>query len=334
MEETTDESRNWPRLFLPALSSFLISVAYGLISRLVFADAPPSTVGTLSVSFFLLVPLVLGVLTVLLGPDEQRSKAGWVIVAPWVPAIVCMIVAGAFTWELLFCIILASPLILLLSSIGGGIGWVIWKVAGRVMSLHANISITLLLMLLPHLSGALESTFPVPSLKRQVHSQIEIAAPPEVVWTQITTLDPIREDETSRPLFYWVGLPRPIEARMACQEVGCIRNGYWEYGLSFNGTITQIETNQSYWVDLQADTSDVHARMAPLDEIGGAFDMVDDGYRIESLENGQSRLHLYSTYLLTTRINFYAAPWIDFLLKDIQRYILHIEKIRSEAMTR
>ena len=59
--------------------------------------------------------------------------------------------------------------------------------------------------------------------------------------------------------------------------------------------------------------------------------MVDDGYEIADAGGGRSVLHLYSTYRLTTRINAYGTIWIDWMLRDIQSYILAVEKARSES---
>ena len=71
--------------------------------------------------------------------------------------------------------------------------------------------------------------------------------------------------------------------------------------------------------------------MAPLDQIAGPrFSMIDDGYVIEPLDGGRSRLHLYSTYRVSTGVNAYASFWLDFLMRDIQSYILSVEQSRSE----
>ena len=142
----------------------------------------------------------------------------------------------------------------------------------------------------------------------------------------------IDEVEGGPALFSQLGLPRPLFAQMTCDQVGCVRRGEWEYGLAFDGTITRIVPGRAYWVRLEADLSDLQPGPAPLDQIGGAvFDMVDDGYVIEELDDGSAILHLYSSYRVTTRINWYAGWWLDRLMADIQGYILRVERVRSEA---
>lgn len=107
--------------------------------------------------------------------------------------------------------------------------------------------------------------------------------------------------------------------------------GQWENGLAFNDIITDIEPGKRYWVRLKADTSGVQSSPAPLAAVGGkTFGMVDDGYELEPLADGTVRLHLYSTYRIKSGINAYAGLWLDFLMRDIQGYILAVEKARCE----
>jgi hypothetical protein len=187
-------------------------------------------------------------------------------------------------------------------------------------------------VILPHAFVPIEQTFPLQKAIRTVHSQVAISASPETIWHNITTLRRIDSGEEKFALFHLVGLPRPLEAQMSCEQVGCIRYGSWENGLAFEGVITRIVPNRLYWLNLKADLRHIQSSMAPLSQIGGqTFEMIDDGYEIEYVEPNRSILHLYSTYRLTTRLNAYGTLWIDLLLRDIQNYILTIEKVRCEA---
>jgi len=122
---------------------------------------------------------------------------------------------------------------------------------------------------------------------------------------------------------------------MTCGQIGCVRRGSWEHGLAFDGTISLIEPPTRYWVQLEADIRGVEPSMAPLSQIGGrTFAMIDDGYSIEAIDNEHAILHLYSSYRITTGINPYAGLWLDALLRDIQGYILRVEKARSEAQAK
>jgi len=243
-----------------------------------------------------------------------------------------MVLAGILNWEAWFCIALALPLFWLLSSVGGLLGYLVWQIAKIVKSKYFPTSMLVFFLISPYLAAPVERLFPAQTVIRTVHSQIEIASSPAIIWPQITNLRPIQASEEHVALFHILGLPRPREARMTCTQVGCLRTGQWENGLAFEGTVTESVPERMYWLTLKADTQSIQPSRAPLDQIGGSvFGMVDDGYVIEDRGNGRSIVHLYSTYRLTSRINGYATIWLDFLLQDIQRYILEIEQHRCEG---
>lgn len=317
--------------FLALIVGVLAAVIYGLITRSAL-DSVLSRGGALSFAFFCLTPPALGFLTVIVAPKELRTSAWFAISAPWISCVACMLITAAFAWEYAFCIILAVPLFMGLSSLGGLLGFVVWIVAAD--SQKSRLGALALVVSLPYLSAAVEHNFTAQTWTRRVDSRIEINAPAEVVWANITNLAPIQPEERPVSFYHLIGLPRPVEARMACPRVGCVRLGAWEDGLSFDGVITQIEPGRSYWVSLTADTSGVSSSLAPLKGVGGrTFGMVDDGYEIEPLGQGRTALHLYSTYRVTTRFNAYASLWLDLLLRDIQHSILQVEKTRAERQS-
>jgi hypothetical protein len=330
MSQSDIQKRAFRRYLLVALGMGA-AILYGGLTRFLFGQQL-EFLGTLSLSFFVLTPLVLGVLTVLLASEQQKRSWGYVIFAPWGPCSACMVLAGLLNWEAWFCIALALPLFWFLSSVGGVLGYLVWQIAKTVKSKYFPSSMLIFFLLSPYLAAPVERLFPARTVLRTVHSQIEINSAPAVIWPQITNLQPIQPSEEHVALFHLLGLPRPREARMTCTQIGCLRTGQWENGLVFEGTVTKSIPEQMYWLTLKADTQAVQPSQAPLDQIGGSvFSMVDDGYEIEDRGNGRSIVHLYSTYRLTSRMNGYATLWLDFLLQDIQGYILQIEQQRCEA---
>jgi hypothetical protein len=309
--------------YVSYLVAFIAAVGYGFLSRFVFGEIG----GILSLSFFVLTPMALGFLTVALGPEPHEWSHE--CCAPVAPCSVWVILTALLRLEYGFCVLLAWPLFLALAGIGGTMAASLWGRFGGIRS--RMMSVVPILALIPYLVAPVEAMFPAQEAVRRVHTQIDIAASPEVVWRNITSLRPIGPDEQRFAFFHLVGLPRPIEARMACEQIDCIRRGQWEDGLAFNGIITDIEQGKRYWVRLEADTSLVTSSIAPLAGVGGkTFGMVDDGYELEPLDNGSVRLHLSSTYRIRSGINAYAGLWLDVLMRDIQRYILAVEKARCE----
>ncbi|MBI3158113.1 MAG: hypothetical protein HYZ26_00755 [Chloroflexi bacterium] len=325
--------QNTRRFFAP-LSGVAFGVLYGIVCRLVFEQAGTfrDVYATLGISFLLFSPLVLGFVTGLAATREQRSGRLFWLSAPLLALLVAEVFSVVIALEYAFCILIATPAFMVEAVIGGLVGAAIAHQRDKRNQPQSMLGVVIFALLLPYLAAPVEARFPVRSEVRQVHSSLVIAASPETVWANITTLQPIGPGERREAVFHLLGLPRPLEARMACEQVGCIRRGEWEDGLAFDGRITRLEPGVSYWVELTADAAGHTSRTAPLEAIGGPlFDMVDDGYVIEDLGHGQVRLHLYSSYRLSTRINPYAAAWLDFLLADIQGYILGVEKARSEA---
>lgn len=313
------------RRVLPTAAALVAALAFGLSTKPFLAD-DFFPFGTLSLSFFLLVPSILGFLTVGLAPTADAASWAFVILAPWIPTFVGVTIAAVFQWEVWFCIFLALPLFLALSSTGGVAAKLLRSRLGRLRP-----PVILLAVAIPYATSLLEARIPITTSIREVHSQIMVAAPAEVVWSQVTDIAPIQPQEHPISLFHILGLPRPIQAKMACTDVGCVRTGMWEDGLVFEGRITEIVPEQRYWVTLEANLDHVVPTIAPLSQIGAAaFDMIDDGYVVERVDEGHSILHLYSSYRVSTPIKSYASFWLDTLLRDIQRHLLIIEKNRSE----
>lgn len=306
----------------------VVAIVYGAFARISLDHV---TGGNLSWAFLAATPPVLGFLTVILSPDPPKSSWRFALVGPWLTVSICMIIAGALAWEAYACIMLALPIFWAMASLGGILARILWAFAKAWKG--PALGALALAVILPYMIAPVERAFEPTEMVRRVHSQIVINAPREVIWENITNLPDIQPQEQRAAIFHVLGLPRPIRARMVCEQVGCARRGQWEHGLAFDGTITRIEPGSSYWVTLAVDTDDVVPSGAPLDQIGGpVFDMVDDGYELEPLGDGSFVLHLYSTYRLTTRVNVYSGLWIDFLLRDIQVFILNVEKLRSERL--
>src|SRR3954452_21378131 len=124
MNQPDARKRSFRRYLLVALGMGA-AILYGGLTRFLFGSQP-DLLGTLSVSFFCLTPLVLGVLTVLLASERQKGSWGYIIFAPWGPCSACMVLAGVLNWEAWFCIALALPVFWLLSSVGGVLGYLVW----------------------------------------------------------------------------------------------------------------------------------------------------------------------------------------------------------------
>ncbi|HET9004526.1 MAG TPA: hypothetical protein VFN39_11050, partial [Gemmatimonadaceae bacterium] len=66
--------------------------------------------------------------------------------------------------------------------------------------------------------------------------------------------------------------------------------------------------------------------------VGGPyFDVMSGTYELHPLDGGRStRLVLRSTHRLTTRLNPYAAWWVERVMASIQNHISEVHKARAE----
>jgi hypothetical protein len=309
------------------------AVVYGALARIAFGDNRfMGVLGTVSIAFLFMIPLSIGALSQCLAAPNHRLSWLHAIFAPWIPSAICLALAGLLAWEVWFCVLLATPIFLTMSSLGGCLICLIFHVDKQ--SKRSQTPTLLLFILAPFIVTPLENILPAQDSIQRIESQIEIDAPAERVWQNIIRFSPVSAAESSSSFFHTVGLPRPLEATLSYEGVGAIRRGQWEDGLAFDGTITEWKPNEGYALLLKVDTSNVTSSPVPLQAIGGKyFDMVDDSYRIERVGN-KVILHLVSTYRLTTHLNAYGTFWIDWFMRDIQNYILRIEKERCEQLDR
>jgi hypothetical protein len=62
--------------------------------------------------------------------------------------------------------------------------------------------------------------------------------------------------------------------------------------------------------------------------------VLEGEYELEPLPDGAVLLHLRSRHRVSTHFNFYATLWTDFIMSDVQGYILSIVRDRAERPTR
>ncbi|MEY4488819.1 MAG: hypothetical protein RIQ79_1327 [Verrucomicrobiota bacterium] len=305
---------------------------YGLFARLVFGGhMDTSDVFAVMTSAFILgVPIALGFVTIWLG--ESGEKPGWrvCLLRPWEAALVCLAACLALAWEGLICVMLWVPLVLILSSFGGLLAGLAWRV------FRADRSRTLCLAvvaLAPFAAAPLENLRVAATEIRHVDTHIDIHAGPHTVWQQIKTVPRITEREQRGEFIHWIGFPRPLEARLEGEGIGAVRYATFERDVLFIETITEWVPDQRLAFSIHADAKNIPP--TTFDEhvtIGGPyFDVLDGSYRIEALGNGVVRLHLSSRQRLSTGFNFYSHLWTEYLMARLQNYILEVIKTRCEA---
>jgi len=310
-----------------------VGVLYGALSRAFFGyHRFEGAYEVMSFAFLFLVPAVLGFLAVYLGEREGPPWRWWLrIVVPWVPALLSLAGALALAWEGLICVVLWVPLFMLLSSLGGLLAGLVRRLGRPRQGSHPLV--LAFALVLPFAVSPLEQRLPRPQERRVVHTAITIDAPVATVWKNIERVPAIEPAEHRFSLFHAIGFPRPVAATLAGEGVGAVRHATFEHGVLFVETITDWRPGQRLAFSIRADTA--HLPLTTLDEhvtVGGPyFDVLEGVYEIEPVAPGRVILHLASTHRLSTRVNAYSGLWTDFIMRDVQEYILEIVKRRCEA---
>ncbi|WP_255037823.1 hypothetical protein [Lacihabitans soyangensis] len=218
------------------------------------------------------------------------------------------------------------PIFLLASSIGGLIGGY-FKQKKKDNKVYLSV-----LTILPLLVSPIESYMGANSTPYKAYTYIDINAPVDKIWDNVTRVSEIKKEQDKGWLTNLLNFPRPIKAELNFEGVGAYREAIFTNGLVFHETVTEYVDNKKMSFTIKALPHEIP--LTTMDEhlvIGGKyFDVLNGTYELEKLNDKTYRLHLWSNFKLTTTFNFYASWWAKNIMKDIQNNILQIEKQRAE----
>lgn len=315
------------------IAGLVLGTGYGLLCRWMF-DAKPSeevyavAFAGVSIAFLGLVPLGLGALSASQAPKEGPQWAYWLLM-PLLSASLLLATTLLLAWEGAICIVMAAPIVLGMAFLGGLLVGVLATVRGRRGAPPPAIAGC---VLLPFIFAPLEARLPRPQGLRVVTTEIDIAASPEAVWSQVVRVPRIGEREQRNGFFQSIGIPRPLEARLSAEGVGGLREATFEGGLRFEERVTEWEPARRIGFTIRVDPSSYTSAL--LDEhvrVGGAtFDVVFGRFELLARPGG-THLVLQSRHRLSTTLNAYAGLWTDAVMRDIQQNICEVIRSRSEA---
>jgi hypothetical protein len=304
-----------------------IPTLYAIVLRLFFGIKDWNDLFTvMSVSFLLCLPTIVGALTVYFSSEENVRKFGYRFFVPWIPIFIFFFITLLVSLEGWACWLMILPFFLLAASIGGLIGGY-FKLRKRDSKVYISLLTLLPLLVSPieNFIGAIPGTY-------EANTYIDINAPADKIWNNITRVKEIRPEEDRGWLTKFLGMPRPVEAILNYGGVGASREARFTKGLIFHETVLEyidkkkmVFSIKAYPYEIPSTTMDEHI------VIGGKyFDVLNGTYELEQLNDKTYRLHLYSHFKLTTTFNFYASWWAKWIMKDIQNNILQVEKQRAE----
>jgi hypothetical protein len=309
------------------LISVFFASFYGLTIRLLF-DFFDGSLGIMSLSFFFLVPFLLGYLTLSLLPYKESHTATGAFFKPILPCLVILVVTMSFNIEGSICWIMAFPIIAVFAGLGGVIAFnrkkrramakELWDFEKDEWHKPGSLKISLL-FLIPLLAGLIEGDTTASSKTLTIEKKIALKAAPGAVWNALIENNRPHTETRRNTLSGILGFPHHLSTTLNTPSVGGCRVATYEKGLEFVETIKKIEPGRLLILEITTDPSKISK--AIMDEhivIGGDhIKMQEDEYRLEPLPDGGTRLTLSSRFCINTPFNWYAGIWARLLMSDI-----------------
>ena len=297
----------------------------GIVLRLLFSGAAGSSWSAMAGAFVFLAPIVVGMVTVYIAERDERRSWAYYVGAPFLATGLFVTGTLLINVEGLICVLVIAPLFGVLGSVGGLLMGVACRVTGwpRPTLYAAGV--------LPLLMGTLVPGTTLQDDRSQIERSLWIAAPPAVVWQQLTQTPDIRADEVERGWAYRIGVPPPQSGvtEAAGQRVQHFRMGK---GIHFEGDITEWQpARRIAWAYRFAADSVPSGALDDHVRIGGLyFDLLDTAFELQP-ENGGTRLAMRTRYRVSTQFNFYANGVARLLLGNVSEVLLELYARRSMA---
>ncbi len=306
-----------------AAAALLVSVPLGLASLLLGLEVFEHY----GWGVFVGLPFALGLISALLyGYHEPRSLASSLGVATISPLLLGAVLL-AFAVEGLVCIVMAAPLYLFLSLLGGLVGFVLQSRRPRLAAAGALLGLA---CAAPVLMGAEAVSAPRSPL-REVRTTIEIDAPADRVWRNVVAFSELPPPEE---WLFRAGIAYPVRATIQGHGPGAIRHCVFSTG----AFVEPIEV----WDAPRRLAFSVVSQPAPMQEWTPYHDVHPahlDYFRSERgqflltrLPSGRTRLEGSTWYRHEIWPVVYWAPWSDAIIHRIHlRVLRHIERQSERA---
>lgn len=300
-----------------AVYSVLITAALGIA----FGGITTWLFRSYGLMLFVGLPFVIGFVAAMLhGYRYPRSASQTFLVAG-----VALLFAGggflAFAWEGLICLLMAAPIAFAEAMLGAAFGYVVLRVRPRAYAACVPLAMPLLLILQPALPPLVA-----------VHTSMEIAAPPAVVWRNVVSFADIHE---SPEWYFRTGIAYPLRANIRGTGVGAIRYCVFSTG----PFVEPIKV----WDAPRRLAFAVTHNPAPMDELSpyasirpphmDGFILSERGeFLLQSLPGGKTRVTGTTWYRNRMYPSAYWQIWSDAIIHRIHlRVLRHIRNISESS---
>jgi hypothetical protein len=309
---------------------FLIGALVGVILRIGFSQSPSSSSSStsytaMSWAFIILVPMVVGAVTVYFAETKSRRSVGYYI---WAPAFANMLfVVGTMLIliEGIICAIIIIPLFCMLGIVGGLVMGAICRMTNWPRQAAYGF------MVLPLIFGALPPQDPDMQSTDYIERTIMIAAPPEKIWSQLQSVSDIKPSEVGHTWIYRIGVPLPLAGVTQATPEGLVRKITMGKSVYFDQVSTDWEENRHvkwryrfYKDSFPPNALDDHVMIG-----GHYFDLMDTEYTLVPKGSQLTELKIRMHYRVSTEFNWYAKPVGRFLIGNFEEVILDFYRQRS-----
>jgi hypothetical protein len=303
-----------------------------VISSALGAAATILSVNVLAVygwGLFVALPFCLGFFSVLLhGYHRPRSLGSCLAVASLSVLLLGLLLLG-FAVEGVICLAMAAPIGLILALMGGSMGYLIQRRHWDRFQTRATFGA--LLLFVPFLMGTEALNVQQPPLL-QVITQIEINAPPEIVWQFLTSF-PTLPPPTEWP--FRVGIAYPIRSTLRGTGLEAQRECQFSSG-QFIEPIQVWQENERLVFSISEEPL-VMEELSPYGHIhtrhvdGGYFQAQDGEFVLTLLPGGRTLLTGTSRYRNRMWPVSYWRLWSDAIVHQIHlRVFRHIKRLSEE----
>jgi hypothetical protein len=316
----------WRRIW----AGFALALIIALSAYLVIDASRVNSRAFASMWFLGALPAFLCALICYVGDPDGDREAGfyWCVPVGLVGAVI--IGSAVFLHEGVVCLIMLSPIWLA----AGWIGAFVFR-AQRRRFVNPHILRSSLLVL-PLMSGAIESSLPFPYDHVTLTRHCVVNATPEEIWPYTLSNPHIGEDE-GRWTFSQniVGLPHPSATIMHGSGVGAVRTAFWGPAISFDEIITSWQPGVRLGWNFSFTNSSIQTYTDQHIAPDGQFLKIESGdYTMVKLAKSKTLLTLRTNYVAKSHVNLYAELWGEILMGDVENNILAIVKNRAEAAHR
>jgi len=303
-----------------------LGASTGLVLRIVFGGNTNEAFNAMMASFTLLVPVVVGAVTVY--SAERIRRRSWAYYG-WSAALAnTLFVLGTFAIfiEGLICTILAVPLFAVIGAVAGVATGAVCRRSGRPRRSVLSVAA------LPLLLGGVEQHLPLPDTIDTVTRVRLVDADPDRIWQALTSADDIRPEEIGSAWMYRIGVPLPLSALTEERNGERVRHIEMGKGIRFDQVAVDWQpARRVEWAyRFTADSFPPRA----LDDhvlIGGEhFDILGTVYSLEPTEGG-TRLTVRMTYRVSTHFNWYARLVARLLVGNFEETALEFYARRAEG---